>query len=247
MSTCLSSVARKHKWAFCCAATVMVAMTALMGCSPSEDASEHVSGKQSGADASVLIDSVNYMHERGVQYTLYDLAKTPAAPIGGSIVMMLATGGEKGCCLSLPRIWRPGIKVRLAWQESDRQRTYPEKYARDLEIPRYTTPADLYVVFSAPHEVELVVSQAEPGHPDWQGSIKKPPWEQCVQTYGRKPCFAALPKMFDTASSRGECKYMKEHDFPNAENLCTFALAECMRDFEDEPFCKDLLWSTRER
>lgn len=223
-------------------AGLVLAVTLLAGCNASEDAAKPVAGKPSGANAAVLIDSVNYMHERGVQYTLYDLAKTPPVPIGGSIVVMLASGGEKNCCLSLPIVWRPGIKVRLDWQESDRERTYPEKYSRDLEIPRYAMPADLYVVFSPPHEVELVVSQAEPGHPDWRGSIKKTPWEQCVLTYSRKPCFAALPKMFDTSSSRGLCTFMKENGTADADTLCLAATLNCMRDFEDEQFCKALLW-----
>ena len=203
--------------------------------------------KATSGSASVMVDSVNYMHERGVQYTLYDLANTPPAAIGGSIVVMLASGGEKGCCLSLPKTWRPGIKVRLDWQESDRERTYPEKYSRELEIPRYSAPADLYVVLFPPHEVELVVSQAEPGHPDWRGSIKMSPRNQCVQTYGRKPCFAALPKMFDMKSSQGTCTYMREEKFPDAENLCSFALEECVRNFEDEPFCKGIVMGPRRK
>ena len=226
-------------------AGMVLAVTLLAGCDASEDAAKPVAGKPSGANASVLIDSVNYMHERGVQYTLYDLAKTPPVPIGGSIVVMLASGGEKNCCLNLPNVWRPGIKVRLDWQESDRERTYPEKYSRDLEIPRYAMPADLYVVFSPPHEVELVVSQAEPGHPDWRGSIKKTPWEQCVLTYSRKPCFAALPKLFDTQSHQGFCTYVTEERLPEASLDCGWAMQDCLRDFEDEPFCKGLLWGPR--
>lgn len=215
------------------------------GCKPAADAGPAKSVPQEAAQpaeatASVMIDSVNYMHERSTKYTLYDLSKTPPVAIGGAIVDRLGTGGEKGCCLALPKTWRPGMKVRLDWHESDRENIYEEQ-TRELEIPRYTVPADLYVVFYAEHKVELVVSVAEPGHPDWQGQIKKTPWEQCVETYGRKPCKAALPKQFDT-SSVGFCTYLKKENRPDAEGLCLTAMRQCMKDYEDEPFCKGILW-----
>lgn len=198
--------------------------------------------------AAVTVDSVNYMHERAVEYTLYDLSQTPPKAIGGSFVDSLGSGGEKGCCIALPKIWRPQMKVRVDWKESDQKQTY-EKQTRELEIPKYDSPADLYVVFypSPERDVEVVVSAAEPGHPEWRGRIKKTPWDHCVETNGRKPCFLALPKMFDTVSSQGSCTYMREEHFPDAENLCSFALSECMRDFEDEAFCKGIVMGPRRK
>ena len=226
---------------------IVVFTMTLPGCKPVANAASLALGKSASGTTSVMIDSVNYMHERGVAYTVFDLSKNSPHAIGGSIVYMLATGGEKACCLALPSAWRPGMMLRVTWDESDREKEYPEKYSRDLEVPRYEAPADLYVVFYPGHEVELVASLGEPGHPEWRGKIKKTPWSQCVETYGRKPCFAELPKQFDTASSKGECTYMKEHDFPDADNLCAFAMSECVRDFEDEPFCKGLLWYAGKR
>lgn len=222
-------------------AVLATASLVLAGCDQGDRA--RAAAGRAGAEASVMIDSVNYMHERAVQYTLYDLAQQPPQAIGGSIVVMLASGGEKGCCLNLPKTWRPGIKVRLDWQESDRERSYPEKYTREMEVPHYETPADLYVVFFAPHEVELVVSAAEPGQPEWRGSIRQAPWDRCVEEFGRKPCKAALPKLFDKSSSRGSCTYMKAEKIDKADELCEWAMITCMRDYEDEPFCKDLLWA----
>jgi hypothetical protein len=216
------------------------------GCTPPSDDAGALA-KPASDQSSVTIDSVNYMHERGVKYTLYDLAQTPPRAVGGAIVNMLGTGGEKGCCLGLPRIWKPGMKVRVVWSEADRQQTFPGELTRDLEIPRYDAPADLYVVFYPGQEVELVVSAAEPGHPDWRGRIKKTPWEQCLELHGRKPCKAALPKQFDTESSKGLCVSMKEENLADAENLCQFSMERCMQDFEDEPFCKGILWGPRKK
>jgi hypothetical protein len=224
-------------------------LAVLTGCKPVADAGTAKPAQQGAAQGqtaedsvSVMIDSVNYMHERGVKYTAYDLSQTPPQAIGGAIVYMLATGGEKGCCLALPKTWRPGIKVRVVWGEADRQQTFPGEYTRDLEIPRYAAPADLYVVFYPEHKVELVVSAAEPGHPNWQGQVNKTPWEQCVETYGRKPCKAALPKQFDVGSSKGYCTYTEKEKSPNGKENCELAMYECMKDYEDEPFCKGILW-----
>ena len=219
---------------------------ALPACKPVSDAASMALGKATPGTTSVMIDSVNYMHERGMSYTLYDLSKTPPRAIGGAMVNSLATGGEKGCCVSLPKTWRPGLTLRVVWQESDFVKTY-EEATRDLEVPRYDEPADLYVVFYPSHEVELVVSLGEPGRPEWRGKIKKTPWNQCVETYGRKPCFAALPKMFDTKSSQGTCTYMKEEAIPDFKILCSVAMQECLRDYEDEPFCTGILWGQRRK
>jgi hypothetical protein len=216
-------------------------MIVIVGCEPTARAEK----KPASAGNSVMTDSVNYMHDREIKYTLYDLAKTPMLAVGGAIVEPLATGGEKGCCLSLPTYWKPGMKVRVAWGEADRKQIYPEKYTRDLEIPKYDKPADLYVVFYPGHDVEVVVSPAEPGHPDWRGRIKNTPWEQCLATHERKVCKAALPKQFDT-SSQGFCNYLKEES-PENMLLCDDAMAECMRDYEDEPFCKNILWGPRKK
>lgn len=199
----------------------------------------------SQANAGVMTDSINYRHDRGMKYTLFDLSQTPPKAVGGAIVRPLATGGEKGCCIKLPQQWQPGMKVRVEWGEADEQ-IYPENYIRELEIPRYQTPADLYVVFYPEHEVEVVVSPAEPGHPDWAGKIKQTPWEDCVAKHGRKVCKAALPKRFDTGA-RGFCTYLKEDNQPGNDKLCADATFMCMQDYEDEEFCKNILWESKKK
>jgi hypothetical protein len=225
----------------------VIPMAACVACQPAAHAGrDDAPTNRHDADVvSVMTDSINYMHKAGVQYTLYDLSKEPAVAVGGAIVYMLGTGGEKGCCLALPRVWRPGLQVRLKWHESDRERSY-EEHTRDLEIPPYRVPADLHVVFHPAHEVELVVSAAEPGHPEWRGRLKKTPWQQCLSEYERKVCKAALPKQFDTSSYRGYCLRATADKRPNAEDNCAFLTGRCMKDYEDGPFCRAILW-TEER
>ena len=192
--------------------------------------------------SSVSVDSVSYRHDRSMKYTLFDLSQNPPSAVGGEIVGRLASGGSKGCCLALPNVWHPGLKVRVEWAESDHERSYPDKYSHDLEIPRYDHPSDLYVVFYPEHQVEVVVSRGEPGHPEWQGRVKETPWDFCVAKNGRKTCKAALPKLFDTKSSQGYCTWLKRERRKDAEEGCAWAMQECMRDYEDESFCKSILW-----
>ena len=229
-------------------ALLVLLVTVAAGCKPIADARTAASPAQPAEEqVSVMIDSVNYRHDRGMKYTVYDLGTTPPRAIGGAIVDRLGSGGEKGCCLALPTVWRPGMKIRVQWHESDLKQIYPEEYERDLEIPRYDTPADVFVVFYPEHEVEVVVSAAEPGHPEWQGRIKQTPWEACLEAHGRKPCKAALPKMFDMGSAQGFCTYLKEENRPNADEICKTEIWECTRDYEDEEMCKKILWGPRKK
>jgi hypothetical protein len=191
---------------------------------------------------SVMTDSVNYMRERAVQYTLYDLSQAPPTAVGGAIASMLASGGEKGCCIALPAKWKSGMKVRVQWDESDYDKIYPEKYSRELEIPSYDTPGDLYVVFYPGHEVEVVVSAAEPGSPEWRGRIKQTPWQRCVATVGEKPCKAALPIYGGLSwnEMQGYCNYLKESN--GNMQYCEDTLRECIHNYGDAERCKKTLW-----
>jgi hypothetical protein len=225
----------------------------LSACKPVAPAAQALTASAvSPADAdtsSVTSDSVNYTLDLGMQFTLYDLSKTPPVAVGGGFVDSLVAGGQKGCCLSLPKKWHAGMKVRVQWSESDHDRIYDER-KQDLEIPRYDKPADLYVVFYPGHEVEVVVSPAEPGHPDWRGRIKQSPWEYCLANNERKVCKRATAKLFDTHQV-GFCTDTKAADFPkenyDGELLCAAAMHQCMQDYEDEPFCKGILWGERKK
>ena len=190
-----------------------------------------------------MVDTVNYQHDRGARYTLYDLSGGKKTAVGGDIADPLASGGAKNCCVSLPQVWKPGMKLLLEWQEGDFERTYPERYSKELEIPRYEQPADLYVVFYPQHDVELVVSFGEPGHPQWAGRVKQTPWNACVEQVGRKACKASIPKPgLDLEELRGLCSYFKEQALSDADQLCQSVLNECIGNYEDEELCSRLVW-----
>jgi hypothetical protein len=62
-----------------------------------------------------------------------------------------------------------------------------------------------------------------------------------VETNGRKPCKAALPKQFDT-NAKGVCTYFKQEKRPDGDLNCQALMNQCMTDYEDEPFCRSILW-----
>lgn len=143
----------------------------------------------------------------------------------------------------LPKVWHSGMKIRVEWQDSDFVQTYPEILVKELEIPRYEKPADLYVVFYPEHEVEVVVSVAEPGHPEWAGRIKQSPWNQCVADFGRKVCKRAIPKPgLDIEELRGLCTYFHNEKLEDADKLCEQTIRECIHNYEDEDLCKSAAW-----
>jgi hypothetical protein len=231
----------KKIWPLLCLIALLVSCKpAIPGNQASMPRPNAMAKPEAASSSSVMSDSVNYMHDRSTKYTLYDLSKTPPIAVGGAIVDRLATGGEKGCCLSLPKVWRAGMKVRLDWHESDRDQIY-EEHTRELEIPRYDEPADLYVVFYPQHEVEVVVSKGEPGHPTWRGRLKQTPWENCLANNERKVCKRATARIFDT-NAKGVCTYFKAENHPDADLNCQALMHQCMQDYEDEPFCKEILW-----
>lgn len=228
---------------------------ALAACQPEADSKEAQPDNTPSASAKansqsvamVSVRGVNYQHELATKYTLFDLSQNPPQAIGGAIASPLESGNANDCCLALPAKWHPGIKVRVEWEEGNREKISPEKQVRDLEIPPYDQqPANLYVVFYWNHEVEAVVSPAEPGHPLWAGKIRQNPWDYCVAKNGRKPCWLAIPKPgLGLRELQGYCTYRKEENL--SLDYCEKALQECIYNYEDEDLCKKTAWGPRKK
>ena len=78
--------------------------------------------------------------------------------------------------------------------------------------------------------MELVVSPAEPGSPQWAGKIKETPLTKCIGEHGKKECKRWLPnpeadyhrsclKDLDAPECREILKHCKEH--PEDDRICT--------------------------
>ncbi|STQ90462.1 DUF3304 domain-containing protein [Iodobacter fluviatilis] len=202
---------------------------------------------KSGNMISASVDSVNYMHDWAVKYTLTDLRSNQA--IGGSIVDFLDGPGGKNCCISLPKQWQPGMYVSVDWQEADKTHTKPDKYHRELEIPRYQQPGGLYVLFHPMQEVELVVSSVEPGYPGWPGKIKKDAMAACVERLSEKECKRNLPKYAPNSNeslARGyresclEVNILDTSDPEGNRKACQKFVENCKKDWDisDKKMCE---------
>jgi hypothetical protein len=118
----------------------------------------------------------------GVNYTdfdysvaVYDLGNERNRVSSGELTPFSA-GGQM-CCFDLPRVWRPGLKVKVrsykavsengAWVRDDIA-------DHEVEVPRYETAdlGTLWVLQFADGRVEVLNSSVAPEHPKWAGSVK---------------------------------------------------------------------------
>lgn len=82
---------------------------------------------------------------------------------GGANMSAWGAGGAEVCCASIPRVWRPGIKVLVRWNMPEGiQDVIKEKV---VEIEKYDEPGSIFMHFFPNDEVRVVVSWVGPGNP----------------------------------------------------------------------------------
>lgn len=91
------------------------------------------------------------------------------------------SGGKESCCVAIPNMWRPGLKVKIAWEydtyQNDRNSPLPPQEA-EVEVPRYTKPGTFQVHFYPDNKIKIVVSNCFPGHAFYPMSKEDLlPWE----------------------------------------------------------------------
>ncbi|TJZ64744.1 DUF3304 domain-containing protein [Chitiniphilus eburneus] len=141
---------------------------------------------------------INYDHEFGIDYTLRWADGAQGEAIGSGSVGPFEDSGQN-CCVSLPKQWHPGLKLKVEWvaldlstRKSNEWKT--ENLQTELAVPEYKAPGDLYVLFYPGKQVEILVSASEPGMPGWVGREKQGPVEACVTKHGEKECMKSFPK-----------------------------------------------------
>jgi hypothetical protein len=123
----------------------------------------------------VNIHGVNYKDD-AFSYVVADPAR-PDSAAGGELVDAFAAGGTT-CCFTLPRVWKPGIKVQvhtIHWLEKRADGSLPEvKETHLVEVPHYVDgkPGELWIIRTPESEVNVVSSDFQPDHPQWPGKIK---------------------------------------------------------------------------
>lgn len=134
----------------------------------------------SGADSrtGVGISGVNYS-DQPITYVLSD-PENPAS-VGGEPVDPYAAGGEV-CCFSLPKTWRPGIKVRVQIFDTNRDPVKDDI----VDLPPYVDgkPGQMWAVYHKDGSVEVVSSNVGPRHEKWPAKVKG--WPVPSVEYRRK-------------------------------------------------------------
>jgi hypothetical protein len=173
----------------------------------------------------VAVHGVNYTNET-FSYIVKD-PENERNSAGGELVSRFSAGGLM-CCYSLPRKWRPGLKVLVRsthWLNEKVDGNLPE-FKKDftVEVPHYDEPGELWVLRLADGSVSVVSSDFSPIHPDWPGKIKGYP----------------VP----SAEYRNEKRALARREAERSLGIFQDALAEITKDPEEY---SKRSWSTWER
>ncbi len=143
---------RGASWAAC----VLAAL--LAGCTPRAETM--------GAD----ITGYNHTQDQSLYYyTVNGNMGSNLGPGGG--------GGSFSCCVSIPRHWEPGTKVKVWWMyQGDTKELPPEPppHVAEVELPPYK-PSDvgsLQVHFYPDQKIKAVVSRYAIWHEDYPADLK---------------------------------------------------------------------------
>ncbi|HEL3179618.1 TPA: DUF3304 domain-containing protein [Stenotrophomonas maltophilia] len=86
-----------------------------------------------------------------------------------------ASGNAATCCVTLPRLWHPGLKVTVAYRTSSMFLKDPSSYVeRDVPVARYRPFLDgfIYFMYFPDDQVRVVATPYFPGYPKFQYDIE---------------------------------------------------------------------------
>lgn len=124
---------------------------------------------------SVSLHGVNYTAE-SFQYVVTD-PKDPSNSGGGEHIAPFSAGGTM-CCYKLPKQWAPGLQVQVHathWEKLGPEKKLEEiTHVHMVELPRFPDKkiGALWVLRTKEGEIELVITDVQPSHPDWPGRVK---------------------------------------------------------------------------
>ena len=127
----------------------------------------------SADDIAVSLHGVNYSDQE-FSYSLED--PNDKSNIGGGETIDRYGAGGTMCCYSLPKKWRPGLKVKLDtmhWftlKPDDNLKEVRESNV--VDIPSYAKPSEIWVLRQSDGKSTIVVSDFQPDHVSWPGKIK---------------------------------------------------------------------------
>ena len=130
---------------------------------------------RSGDTVGVSVSAINYTDQELNGFIFEQPGDD--TKVAGGVPVRPFQGAGRMCCFSLPKTWRPGIKVVLRydwWQGEDKPRQYITK---EFEVPPYPDGqvGTLWALFYPDGSIEVVSSDFAPGHEKWPGKIKGGP------------------------------------------------------------------------
>jgi len=86
-----------------------------------------------------------------------------------------ASGNAATCCVTLPRLWHPGLKVTVAYRTSSMFLKDPQSYVeKDVLVAPYKPFLDgfIYFMYFPDDQVRVVATPYFPGYPKFQYDIE---------------------------------------------------------------------------
>jgi hypothetical protein len=128
----------------------------------------------------VALTAINYTED---DYDAVGIAMPDDIKTFEAMDRVSAYGGSGTmCCVALPEKWQPGMKMVVLTQAGTKAKTYKEwAYEKipviphDVDVPRYATPARVWIQIMSPDKVLVTVSNYSPENPNWPGEIKGGP------------------------------------------------------------------------
>ncbi|MGY5942066.1 DUF3304 domain-containing protein [Stenotrophomonas forensis] len=86
-----------------------------------------------------------------------------------------ASGNAATCCVTLPRLWHPGLKVTVVYRTSSMFLKDPQSYVeKDVLVASYKPFLDgfIYFMYFPDDQVRVVATPYSPGYPNFQYDIE---------------------------------------------------------------------------
>ncbi|MBS1161666.1 MAG: hypothetical protein H6R15_4085 [Proteobacteria bacterium] len=127
------------KWLF-----LLLTMLSLSACAGRDIDDSDGPSRTAPAQVGVVNHTGNYIYSASVDGA------------GGGNMDRWGAGGASVCCASIPRVWYPGMKVRVRWDMPDgHTHNIKEKI---VEVEKYDRPGSIYLHFFPNDEIRVIVT-----------------------------------------------------------------------------------------
>lgn len=129
---------------------LLAALGVLSGCASNDRFAERGETRSERTTATAQVGIVNHTGKYIYSATINGS--------GGGKMNEWSAGLANICCMSIPEVWRPGMKVLVRWDMPEgHTHIYKEK---TVEVEKYDEAGDIYLHFFPNDEVRVVVSNA---------------------------------------------------------------------------------------